>query len=94
MLSRSPAFAHFVAAAPGAKEIVTTGKLLDLAGRAPDRTRALPYDLVVVDAPSTGHALGMVAAPSAIDEAAHAVPSAHRRAVSTRCSRILRPGCW
>ena len=70
VLSRSPAFAHFVAAAPGAEEIITSGKLLDLAGRAPDRTRALPYDLVVVDAPSTGHALGMVAAPTAVGETA------------------------
>jgi anion-transporting ArsA/GET3 family ATPase len=70
VLSRSPAFAHFVAAAPGAKELITIGKLLDFAGRAPDRTRAVPYDLVVIDAPSTGHALGMVAAPSAVGETA------------------------
>jgi hypothetical protein len=70
VLSRSPAFAHFVAAAPGARELVTIGKLLDLAGRAPDRPRATPYDLVVVDAPSTGHALGMMAAPATVGEAA------------------------
>jgi anion-transporting ArsA/GET3 family ATPase len=70
VLGRSPAFAHFVAAAPGAKEVVTTGKVLDLCGLAPDRTRSAPYELVVVDAPSTGHALGMVAAPSAVGGAA------------------------
>jgi hypothetical protein len=59
VLSRSPAFAHFVAAAPGAKKPITIGKLLNFAGV-----------LVVIDAPSTGHALGMVAAPSAVGESA------------------------
>ena len=59
VLTRSRAFAHFMAAAPGAKELVTIGKVVDLAtARAPG--------LVVADGPSTGHALGMLArrAPS------------------------------
>jgi anion-transporting ArsA/GET3 family ATPase len=74
VLGRSPAFEHFVAAAPGAKELIAIGKVLDLAGRAPDHVRPDPYELVVVDAPSTGHAVGMVAAPGAISEAASVGP--------------------
>jgi anion-transporting ArsA/GET3 family ATPase len=63
VLTRSRAFAHFVAAAPGAKELVTIGKVVDLA-----ETR--PAGLVVADGPSTGHALGMLAAPRTVGEVA------------------------
>ena len=77
VLSRSRAFAHFVEAAPGAKELITIGKVLDLAGRAPDGRRRHPaYELVVVDGPSTGHALGMLAAPASIGEVAPIGPVA------------------
>ena len=74
VLSRSPAFEHFVDAAPGAKELIAIGKLLDLAGRSPDHGRPVHYELVVVDAPSTGHAVGMVGAPGAVSGAALAGP--------------------
>jgi anion-transporting ArsA/GET3 family ATPase len=63
VLSRSHTFAHFFAAAPGAKELVTIGKAVDLA--APGG-----YELVVADGPSTGHALGMLASPRTIGEIA------------------------
>ena len=66
VLTRSQAFAHFVAAAPGAKELVTIGKAIDLAGPIEDPA----FDLVVADAPSTGHALAMLDAPRAIGEVA------------------------
>lgn len=63
VLMRSKAFGHFVAAAPGAKELVTIGKVLDLAAaRAPG--------LVIADGPSTGHALGMLASPRTLGEVA------------------------
>jgi anion-transporting ArsA/GET3 family ATPase len=61
VLTRSRAFADFVAAAPGAKELVTIGKVVDLA-------TAHESGLVVADAPSTGHALGMLAAPHTLGE--------------------------
>lgn len=52
----------FVAnAAPGVKEILTVGKL---AYEARERN----YDLVVVDAPATGHVVGQLSAPGAIRE--------------------------
>jgi anion-transporting ArsA/GET3 family ATPase len=59
VLSRSPAFAHFIDAAPGTKELLTIGKVVDIA-------RAGDHDVVVVDGPSTGHALGMLSAPSTV----------------------------
>jgi anion-transporting ArsA/GET3 family ATPase len=63
VLTRSRAFAHFVAAAPGAKELVTVGKIVDLAAARASR-------LVVADGPSTGHALGMLAAPRVLGDVA------------------------
>jgi Anion-transporting ATPase len=66
VLTRSEAFAHFVAAAPGAKELVTIGKAIDLARPVSDP----PFDLVIADAPSTGHALGMLDAPRTLGEVA------------------------
>src|SRR5919106_2642608 len=52
----------FVAnAAPGVKEILTVGKLCH-------EVRERHYDLVVVDAPASGHVVGLLAAPEAIKE--------------------------
>lgn len=52
----------FVAtAAPGVKEILTVGKLCY-------EVRERNYDLVVVDAPATGHVIGQLMAPQAINE--------------------------
>ena len=70
VLKRSHAFGHFIAAAPGAKELVTIGKVVDRARPDPDPAAPPTSDLVVVDGPSTGHALGMLAAPRTIGEVA------------------------
>jgi anion-transporting ArsA/GET3 family ATPase len=52
----------FVAtAAPGVKEILTVGKLCW-------EVRERHYDLVVVDAPATGHVVAQLSAPQAINE--------------------------
>jgi anion-transporting ArsA/GET3 family ATPase len=52
----------FVAdAAPGVKEILTVGKLCH-------EVRERTYDLIVVDAPATGHVIGQLAAPQAINQ--------------------------
>jgi anion-transporting ArsA/GET3 family ATPase len=48
-------------AAPGVKEILTVGKLVY-------ETRRHTYDLIVVDASATGHVVGQLAAPQAINE--------------------------
>ncbi|MGH9188900.1 MAG: ArsA family ATPase [Acidimicrobiales bacterium] len=52
----------FVAtAAPGVREILTVGKLAW-------EVREAHYDLVIVDAPSSGHVVGLLTAPKAINE--------------------------
>lgn len=65
LLARIGPFARsldFVAnAAPGVKEILTVGKLAW-------EVREGNYDLVVVDAPATGHVVAQLAAPQAINE--------------------------
>ncbi len=53
------AFEFVATAAPGVKEILTTGKLCW-------EVRERHYDLVVVDAPASGHVVGQLAAPQAI----------------------------
>ena len=55
------AFEFVATAAPGVKEILTTGKLCW-------EVRERHYDLVVVDAAPTGHIVGQLAAPEAINE--------------------------
>jgi anion-transporting ArsA/GET3 family ATPase len=61
LLGRSHGFRAFVAAAPGARELIAMGKAWDLAGGPSRSSRS---DLVIVDGPSTGHALALLAAPS------------------------------
>jgi anion-transporting ArsA/GET3 family ATPase len=54
------AFDFVATAAPGVREILTVGKLCY-------EVREGHYDLVVVDAPATGHVIGQLAAPQAIN---------------------------
>jgi anion-transporting ArsA/GET3 family ATPase len=63
VLASSSTFQYFAAAAPGAKELVSMVKLLRLAEGDPRRGAKRRYDLVVLDAPATGHALGMLHSP-------------------------------
>jgi anion-transporting ArsA/GET3 family ATPase len=63
VLASSGTFQYFAAAAPGAKELVTMVKVWQLTGRGRSDRRADAYDLVVLDAPATGHALGMLSSP-------------------------------
>jgi anion-transporting ArsA/GET3 family ATPase len=55
------AFEFLATAAPGVREILTVGKLCY-------EVRERHYDLVVVDAPATGHIIGQLAAPQAIND--------------------------
>jgi anion-transporting ArsA/GET3 family ATPase len=63
MLFRSRIFNYLAAATPGLKELVTIGKIWELA--QPDRKvkSASKYDLVIVDAPATGHGIGFLQTP-------------------------------
>jgi anion-transporting ArsA/GET3 family ATPase len=63
MLFRSRIFNYLAAATPGLKELVTIGKIWELA--QPDRKvkQGRNYDLVIVDAPATGHGVGFLQTP-------------------------------
>jgi anion-transporting ArsA/GET3 family ATPase len=63
VLATSGTFQYFAAAAPGAKELVSMVKLWELAESKRRRGPRVGYDLVVLDAPATGHALGMLESP-------------------------------
>src|SRR5919199_5637754 len=58
LLAHSHAFQYFVAAAPGAKELITIAKGWGLAQLQRWDRRNRTYDLVIVDAPASGHGLG------------------------------------
>jgi anion-transporting ArsA/GET3 family ATPase len=63
VLAGSGTFQYFAAAAPGARELVSMVKVWELTRDERWRRRARRYDLVVLDAPATGHALGLLHSP-------------------------------
>jgi anion-transporting ArsA/GET3 family ATPase len=63
MLVRSRIFNYLAAATPGLKELVTIGKIWELAQPSRRVKKADQYDLVIVDAPATGHGIGFLQTP-------------------------------
>ena len=63
VLGGSSIFRYLSAAAPGLSELVTIGKVWDLA-QLERRTGGSVFDLAIVDAPATGHGIAMLRAPS------------------------------
>jgi anion-transporting ArsA/GET3 family ATPase len=60
------------------RELLSIGKVWELA-QLQRRTRgAAPYDLVVVDAPATGHGVGVLKTPRTFAEIARVGPIAHQ----------------
>jgi len=78
MLARSRAFGLFVEATPGMSDLLTIGKVSELAGRKRRKPRTHPYDLVVLDAPASGQLLGLLAAPRTFSEIARVGPVARQ----------------
>jgi anion-transporting ArsA/GET3 family ATPase len=77
-LGSSKLFQAFAMATPGMRELLTMGKVWELA-QLQRRTRgAAPYDLVVVDAPSSGHGVGILRTPRTFAEIARVGPIAHQ----------------
>jgi anion-transporting ArsA/GET3 family ATPase len=74
VLARSSAFQYFVAAAPGAKELITVAKVWELTQPSRWDRRNRTYDLVVVDAPASGHGLAMLTTPRTFGEIARVGP--------------------
>jgi anion-transporting ArsA/GET3 family ATPase len=76
VLASSSTFQYFAAAAPGAKELVSMVKIWELTQGQRWRRHSAPYDLVVIDGPATGHALGMLRSPSTFGAIARVGPIA------------------
>jgi anion-transporting ArsA/GET3 family ATPase len=78
VLASSRLFAYLVAATPGLRELLTVGKVWELA--QPDRRTpgAHPYDLVILDAPATGHGVAVLTAPGTFAGAARMGPVARQ----------------
>jgi anion-transporting ArsA/GET3 family ATPase len=74
VLASSSTFQYFAAAAPGAKELVSMVKIWDLTQSR--RKRGRSYDVVVLDAPATGHALGLLDSPRTFGAIARVGPIA------------------
>jgi anion-transporting ArsA/GET3 family ATPase len=84
VLASSNTFQYFAAAAPGAKELVSMVKIWDLTQAK--RRRGRSYDLVVLDAPATGHALGLLDSPRTFGAIARVGPIAGQ---ADRLSKLL-----
>ncbi len=77
-LASSRLFQAFAMATPGMRELLSIGKVWELA-QLHRRTRgASPYDLVIVDAPATGHGLGLLRTPRTFADIARVGPIAHQ----------------
>ena len=76
VLASSGTFQYFAAAAPGAKELVAMVKVWQLTRDGGRRTGSGGHDLVVLDAPATGHALGMLGSPQTFGAIARVGPIA------------------
>ena len=67
-------FDYFVAATPGMRELTSIGKIWELAQLERRNRKYAPYDLVVVDAPASGHGLAMLETPRTFREAVKVGP--------------------
>ncbi len=76
VLNGNRLFSYLAAAAPGLAELVTIGKVWELAQLERKTAKASPYDVVIVDAPATGHGVAMLRAPKTFRDAARVGPIA------------------
>jgi anion-transporting ArsA/GET3 family ATPase len=83
----SPLYDRFFAAAPGLKELMLLGKVMVLEEQASRFTRRPAWDLIILDAPATGHGLSFLKVPLA---ASQAVPIGPVGANARRILALLR----
>jgi anion-transporting ArsA/GET3 family ATPase len=74
LLFRSRVFTYLAAATPGLKELVTIGKIWELALDDRKVKSGRQYDLVIVDAPATGHGVGFLQTPRTFANVARVGP--------------------
>ncbi len=70
VLASSRTFGYLAAATPGMRELLTVGKVWELAQDDRRTPGAHRYDLVVLDAPATGHGVAVLSAPRTFAQAA------------------------
>ena len=76
LLGGSRIFQYLTAAAPGVDELVTIGKVWDLAQLERRLGGTRPYDLVIVDSPATRHGVALLRAPRTYAQIARVGPIA------------------
>jgi len=74
VVRRSRAFSTLAAATPGLRELLTIGKIWEMAQPERRLPGGEPYDTVIVDAPATGHGMAMLSSPQTFAEAARGGP--------------------
>jgi Mrp family chromosome partitioning ATPase len=78
LLFSSRMFQYLAVATPGLAEMVTMGKVWELAQRRRKVRDAEPYDLVIVDAPATGHGVAIMRTPKTFADIARVGPVAQQ----------------
>ena len=64
VIMNNPIVGYFLQSAPGWRELVTVGKIWYMQDQKSARTQKPLYDLIVVDAPATGHGLSFLQVPA------------------------------
>jgi len=77
ILGASKLFGAFAMATPGMRELLSIGKVWELA-QLERRTGAEVYDLVIVDSPAAGHGVGILRTPRTFAEISRVGPIAHQ----------------
>jgi anion-transporting ArsA/GET3 family ATPase len=83
----SPIYSRFFAAAPGLRELMVLGKIMVLEEARDRLSRSPRYDLIVVDAPATGHGLAYLKVPMVASRAVPVGPIGHN---AKRILKLLR----
>jgi anion-transporting ArsA/GET3 family ATPase len=74
LMFKNRVFTYFAAATPGLRELVTIGKVWELAQLDRRVKRGAKYDVVIVDAPATGHGVGILKTPKTFGDIARVGP--------------------
>jgi anion-transporting ArsA/GET3 family ATPase len=77
-LGSSRLFHAFAMATPGMRELLSIGKVWELAQLQRRTSGADVYDVVIVDSPAAGHGLGILRTPRTFAEIARVGPIAHQ----------------
>ena len=78
LLASSRLFHAFAMATPGMRELLSVGKVWELAQFERQTHGASPYDLVVVDSPASGHGVGILRTPRTFADIAMVGPIARQ----------------